>query len=38
MAHDLGLDDVVDHLTLIGDELDLLTPSPRRRVWGSRRC
>jgi Domain of unknown function (DUF4158) len=24
MARDLGLDDVVDHFTLIGDELDLL--------------
>jgi hypothetical protein len=24
VARDLGLDDVVDHFTLIGDELDLL--------------
>jgi hypothetical protein len=28
MARDLGLDDVVDHFTLIGDELDQLRNKP----------
>ncbi len=28
MARNLGLDDVVDHFTLVGDELDLLRNKP----------
>ncbi|MGI8506234.1 MAG: DUF4158 domain-containing protein [Solirubrobacteraceae bacterium] len=34
MARDLGLDDVVDHFTLIGDELDQLRNKPEATRLG----
>jgi hypothetical protein len=38
MGRNLGLDDVVDHFTLVGDELDLLGNTSGATRLASRHC
>jgi hypothetical protein len=38
VAREVGLDDVVDHFTLVGDELELLRNTSGATRLASRRC